>query len=317
MVDLGLKDHQVTDAIREMRDALNAMLDATTATGARGGEIDGLVQDDLNVSLSLDPEKINDEFERLRKAAFRVGENPEAVIRVKEAHQKLDGWRGRAADAFRRHLDRITIFVSETQNQAVLNGLQSLGALYVLAYQMRQDYYNMALTVTSCANHEIDQERVRENKAQLSIGKELVLAVLGLNPAGAVQTGIEFFVEVAAELKAQEIEGTGVDAVIDGYRNLSTQLRQNFEFELDQLTARLQGEWQTQVENEAHLTVMNPLPAYLDVSSPEFSYAAFWTEEYPPTGPFGQQVATERERYAAEEEAEETEINRRMEGHDR
>jgi hypothetical protein len=126
-----------------------------------------------------------------------------------------------------------------------------------------------------------------------------------------------FFVEGGAAVGDYFLEGTGTDGVIDEYRGVSTKLRQNFEHELNRLTSKLQGDWQTQVDNEAKLTVMHPLPSYLDVSSPDFNYAAFWTEEYPPDGSFGQQVADQRERYAEEEKAEDTEINKRMEGQDR
>lgn len=315
--NLGRTDDEVGYAIRDMKDALYAMIDATTATGARAAEVGELVQDDLNVSLSLSPKKIEEEFDRLRKAAFKVNEDPESVVWVDEAIHKLDEWHGPAADAFRRHLGRIREFVRETQNHAILNGLQALGALFLLAYQMREQYYAMARVVTSCANYEIDQQRTREQKLQLSIGKELVLAVLSMNPAGAVEAGIEFFVEAGAALADYSLEGTGADAVIDQYRERSTGLRQTFEHNLNLLTHKLDGDWRTQVENEANLVVMRPLPSYMDVSSPDFDYTKFWTEEYPPTGPFGQQVADQQKQYAAEEEAEETEINRRMEGQDR
>jgi hypothetical protein len=159
------------------------------------------------------------------------------------AIHKLDEWRGPAADAFRRHLGRIGTFVSETQNQAILNGLQALGE--------------------------------------------------------------------------QSIEGTGADAVVDQYHEKSVGLREVFEHELNRLTAKLRGDWQTQVENEAKLVVTHPLPSYMDVSSRDFDHTKFWTEEYSPDGPFGQQVADQKERHAQEEEAEETEINKRMEGQDR
>lgn len=316
-LDLGRTDDEVAYAIRDMRDALNAMLDATSVTGARGSEIDGLVQDDLNVSLSLSPKKIQEEFDLLHKAAFKVGEDPEPVVWVDEALHKLDEWHGPAADAFRRHLGRIKGFVSGTQNQAVLNGLQILGGTFVLAYQMRQQYYDLARAITSCANHEIDEQQTREDQLTLSIGKDLLIAVMSMNPAGAVEAGLEFFVEAGAAVGSQSIAGTGADAVIDQYHDLSTRLRQTFEHQLNQLTSKLRGEYQQQVDNEAKLVVMHPLPSYMDVSSPDFDYTKFWTDEYPPTGPFGQQVADQRTRYAQEEQAEETEINRRMEGQDR
>jgi hypothetical protein len=313
-VALGRTDYEVGHAIGGMKDALNAMLDATTATGERGTEIDRLVQDDLNVSLSLSPKKIEDEFERLRRAAFKATEDPESVVWVDEAIHKLDEWHGPAADAFRRHLGRIKTFITESQNQAVLNGLQALGALFLLAYQMRQQYYDMARVVTSCANYEIDQQRTREEKLELSITKEFVLAVLSMNPAGAVDAGLEFFVEAGAALGDYSLEGTGADAVIDQYRDRSTGLRQTFEHNLNLVTHKLNGQWRSQVENEAKLVVMHPLPSYMDVSSPDFDYTKFWTEEYPPNGPFSQQVTDQQGRYAQEEKAEETEINRRMEG---
>jgi hypothetical protein len=292
------------------------MMEATGVTG-RGVEIDGLVQDDLNVSLSLDPKKVSDEFDRLRQAAFKVGENPEPVVWVEDATHKLDEWRGPAADAFRRHLDRIGAFVTGPQNQAILNGLQALGGMFVLAYQMRQQYHDLARAVTSCANYEIGQQQTREDKVKLSIGKEMLLALMAMNPAGAVEAGPVFFVEAGAALEEQSIEGTGADAVIDQYHDKSVRLRQTFEEELNRLTAKLRGDWQTQVENEAKLVVMHPLPSYMNVDSPDFDYTKFWTEEYSPDGPFGKQVADQKERHAQEEDAEETEINKRMEGQDR
>ncbi|MDQ3787882.1 MAG: hypothetical protein M3422_11625, partial [Actinomycetota bacterium] len=224
--------------------------------------------------------------------------------------------RGPAADAFRRHLGRIGTFVTETQNQAILNGLQALGGMFVLAYQMRQQYYDLARAIASCANYEIDQQRTRDDKVMLSIGKEMLLALMAMNPAGAVEAGLVFFVEAGAALGEQSIEGTGANAVIDQYHEKSVGLRETFEHELNRLTAKLRGDWQTQVENEAKLVVMHPLPPYMDVNSPDFDYTKFWTEEYPPDGPFGQWVADQQERHAKEEEAEETEINKRMEGRD-
>lgn len=315
-LDLGRSDGEVGEAFRVMKEALNAMMDATGVTG-RGVEIDGLVQDDLNVSLSLDPKKISEEFDRLRRAAFKVGEDPEPVVWVDDAIHKLDEWRGPAADAFRRHLGRIGTFVTETQNQAILNGLQALGGMFVLAYQMRQQYYDLARAVTSCADYEIGQQQTREDKVMLSIGKEMLLALMAMNPAGAVEAGLVFFVEAGAALGEQSIEGTGGDAVVDQYHEKSVGLRETFEHELNRLTAKLRGDWQTQVENEAKLVVMHPLPSYMDVDSPDFDYTKFWTEEYAPDGPFSKRLADQKERHAQEEAAEETEINKRMEGQDR
>lgn len=313
----GRTDDQVGSAIAEMKDALNAMIDATGYTGARGAEIDRLVQDDLNVSLSLDPKKIEEEFSRLRKAAFEIGEDAEVIVKVQEAHHMLDGWHGKAANAFRDQLVRIHNFVTVSQYQAVLNALQGLGSLYALAYHMRQNYYDLAVAVRSWANQEIDQQQVRENKLTLSIGKELLLAVLAMNPATAVAAGLTFFVEATAAVTDQSIEGTGVDTVIDAYRDRSIGLRETFESSLNQLTSKIRGDWTESVENESSLEVMKPLPPVTDVSSPEFSYEAFATEEHPPGGPFAQHVEPERERYAQEEEERESEINKRLEGKDR
>ena len=212
---------------------------------------------------------------------------------------------------------RIERFITTSQYQGVLSGLQQLGALFGLAYQMRQNYYDLAVVVRSCANHEIDQQQARENKLKLAIGKELVLAVLAMNPATAVGAGLAVFVEATAALGEASIEGTGADAVIDAYRDRSIGLRETFESNLNQLSTRLQDEWTTQVNGDADLEVMQPMEPVTDVGSPDFSYKAFSTEEYPPGGPFADQVEVERERYTQEQEERETEINRRLEGHDR
>lgn len=315
--DLGKSDDQVGDAIADMKAALNAMLDATTVTGDRGGEIDRLAQDDLNVSLSLSPKKIEDEYLRLDRTAFLTSENSEVMVNVRAARDGLREWRGPAADEFRGQLDRIEGFVRDNQYQAMLFGLQSLGAMFTLAYHMRQSYYDLAVVVRSCANYEIDQQQTREDKLKLAIGKELVLAIMSMNPAQAMGAGMEFFVETAGALGDYSIEGTGADAVIDAYRDRSISLRETFESNLNQLTKKLRDMWADFAEHDGELAVMQPMKASTDVSSPDFRYEAFWTEEYPPGGPFAGQVGIERERYAQEEEERETEINRRMEGQDR
>ena len=315
--DLGKSDDQVGHAIADMKDALNAMLDATGDGDGRGGEIDRLVEDDLNVSLSLDPKKISDEFDRLRQSAFQIGEDAEVNVKITEAYRLLDGWEGTAANEFRDQLVRIRDFVKISQYQAVLSGLQQLGALFALAYHMRQNYYDLAVAIRSCANHEIDQEQTRDDQLKLAIGKELVLAVMAMNPATAVEAGLTFLVEAAAAVGDQSIEGTGADAVIDAYRDRSIGLRETFESNLNQLSTRLHDEWANQVENDADLDVMEPMSPATDVGSPDFNYEAFSTEEYPPGGPFANQVDVERKRYAQEEEEHDTEINKRLEGHDR
>ena len=65
---------------------------------------------------------------------------------------------------------------------------------------MRQSYYDLAVVIRSCANHEIDQQQTREEKLNLAIGKEMVLAVMALNPSTAVGTGLAFFVEAAGAM---------------------------------------------------------------------------------------------------------------------
>jgi hypothetical protein len=315
--DLGKSDEQVGHAIADMRAALNAMIEATGDGDGRGGEIDRLVEDDLNVSLSLDPKKIEDEFERLKQAAFQIGENAESVVMVRQAKDRLAAWHGGAADEFRMQLDRIELFVTENQYPAVAAAVQSLGALFSLAYHMRQSYYDLALAIRSCANHEIDQQQTRDAKLNLAIGKEIVLAIMAMNPATAVAAGLVAFVEAAGALGDQSIEGTGADAVIDAYRDRSIGLRETFESNLNQLSSRLHDDWAGQVDNDAKLEVMKPLKPITDVGSPDFSYEEFSTEEYPPGGPFADQVDVERKRYAQEEEEHDTEINKRLEGQDR
>jgi hypothetical protein len=238
-------------------------------------------------------------------------------LNLRAARDGLRDWRGTAATEFREHLDLLEGFVKDNQYPAMLVGMQALGALFGLAYHMRQSYYDLAVVVRSCANHEIDQQQAREDKLKLAIGKELVVSIMSMNPGTAVAGGLEFFVQAAGALGDYSIEGTGADMVIDSYRDRSIQLRETFESNLNQLTAKLRGDYANYVDNDGKLAVMKPLPASTDVSSPDFRYEAFWTEEYPPNGPFAGQVGAERERYAQEEEERETEINKRLEGKDR
>jgi hypothetical protein len=137
-----------------------------------------------------------------------------------------------------------------------------------------------------------------------------VLAIMAMNPGTAAAAGLVAFVEAVGALTEDQIEGTGADAVIDGYRVRSIGLRETFESNLNQLTAQLMSDWENFVVTDGELKVMQPMPPSTDVGSPDFSYEAFWTEEYPPSGPFANQVEVESQRY-------DTEINKRLEARDR
>lgn len=314
-VNLGKTDDEVTDALNEMMGPLYTMIERTSVTHPRVGEVSQAMQRDMHTALCLDPKKIADEYGRIRQAAIDTGEDAEVLVRCREARDHLVGWQGKAAEAFRGHMDRMESFATDVQHQAILTALQSLAALFGMAYHMRQSYYDLAVMVKAAAEHEIEESEKRADKVKLAIGKEFLKAALGISPGNFKNAAADFVVESVGALAEYGIEGDGADTVIDGYLRGSRSLTDTFESELKQVEHHL---WNAHGEQaEMDLEVLKPInqasEGVTDVGSPNFSYANFYTEEYPKDGPFVGQVEEERKKYAEEERKRESEINKRLE----
>lgn len=314
-VNLGKSDDEVADALNDMMGPLYTMIEKTSSTHPRVGEVSHVMQHDMQVALCLDPKKIDEEYGRIRQAAIETGEDADVVVKCREARDHLVGWQGKAAEAFRAHMDRMEDFATQAQHTAILTALQSLGALFGMAYHMRQSYYDLAKMVKAAAENEIQESEKRADKAKLAIGKEFMKAALGMNPANFKSVAADFVVESVGALVEHGIEGDGADAVIDGYIRGSRSLSDTFESELKQVEHHL---WKAHGEQaNLDLEVLKPInqvsEGITDVGSPNFSYANFYTEEYPKDGPFVGQVEEERKKYAEDERERDSEINKRLE----
>jgi hypothetical protein len=315
-VNLGRNDDEVSHALWNMQGSLFTMIDQTSLSHDRAGEVSRARERDVDMALCLNPKRIAEEFDRVRRIAMGVGEDAELFVKIRESRDHLSGWKGNAANAFRAHLDRMEFFAAQTQHTAILIALQSLGALFSMAYHMRQSYHDMAVAIQAAALHVIDENNKRDEKLYLAIGKGFVQAALDL-PKNLKAAAVNFAVETIGALGDYSIEGDDADLVVDQYLDRSRRLWQTFESNLRQLTDRLWAEHGNQAEAEKEMKVLEPVNVasggVTDIGGPKFSYAEFYTEEYPKDGPFSGRVAEERTKYAEEKRQHDSEINKRLE----
>jgi len=312
--DLGKSDFDTADSLQQMLNTLYTMIEKTSLTAARMDEVRRAKERDRDMALCLDPKKIDAEFERIRKAAFQVGEDAEVGVKLNEARDHLSGWQGLAADAFRAHLKRFESFATQTQHETVLRAMQSLGALFAMAYHMRQSYYDLGVAVRAAAEHEIDEQHKRVDKLKLAIGVDFVKAAFSMDAKNLGGAGVDFALDAVGALGEFAIEGNDADYVIDEYIRRSNSLHDTFVSNLEQLSHRVWREWYDQVNTvDRELKVLEPLPVICDIDSPDFSYRNFYTEEYPKDGPFVGKVEGERKKVAEQHERD-NKINKRLAG---
>lgn len=305
-------DQEILDAAEHLK-ATFVWLEEDEGLG--GGypraHIEGIFRD-RDIFLSLDPQRLADEYERIRAAALEVGDNYPAVADLRETIRHLANWRGEAADQFKRQIDKMEIFCDEQQTR-ILRGLQSVAAAFALATESRDSYLKLIKATEAAARNAKEDAAKEDAKLEAAVLFNVVDGVLGMNPGRLLGVAVVTGVQIAKDVSQRVIEGDDSDQVMESYRREADWLCESFGLSLDRLTKDLHG----QTDDAAKPADMyKPLPLICDVKSPEFRYELF-ENSVRDVGPVGPIVDEERRKYADEKKAEAarvSEIERRL-GH--
>lgn len=265
--------------------------------------------------LSLDPQRIEDEYERTINAARDVGDNAAATAELELMNNThLVGWSGPAALEFKR---RVTLVreVGDSQAAEIRQGCLCLGTMLALAVESRRSYLELVEATIAAADRALGNEVKRDTKAAISISADVVKDLLALNPETLASGGLSMFIGVAKNVADVIIEGGDAPEVIDSYVRGRTSLAASYRGGLELVRLRLDGTHESLRGRTFPLEP--PLDAVTDIDSPDFSYENL-KYHAGVSQDFGSRVAEEREKYLADknaaEQTESSEIGDRLRG---
>lgn len=268
---------------------------------------------------SMDPQKIIDEYQRMQKAADATdSDNSDAVRGLRLAQSKIAAnWHGAAADAFAGQMTAIEQFM-EQQQERLAYAMQAMGTAFGLAVQFRQSYHELATSAVAACDAVI-AERPAEpsvNSFMMALGRQMVgigVGALGAkNPKDLLKVGIEKFKEAFDGAKERDsIEGNAAPEVLGSYLSARDRLRGELEAGLGHLRNWLDG--QRSAYFSLNVPILEPLPAYTDIRSPDFSYGKFFNDGHDPNT-YTPKVEQERKESAEANPSPEGPIHRRLKG---
>lgn len=259
-----------------------------------------------------DPQKLDEEFNRVYKLALAIGSNTAIAEDLAETEAHLVNWTGDAATEFKRRFGAIGEYC-DLQQTNILTGLQGLLMAFQLAVHARADYLELAEATIAAAEHEIDEEAKRDAVAVLSIAESVVESSLTLDAKKILTEGASLLVKIGAAVVERQIEGNDADVVIDNYLRVKKELTERYGHSLDFAKKFLQDRLDGAVK--LGQPFKEPLPVSCDVAGPDFRYENFQSTRAGAPGPMAPTVEAERQKYVEErkQQAErDSEIDRRL-----
>jgi hypothetical protein len=296
----------IEDAVNSLRDLFTAMQDGDfPASGYPRTQIDGLARD-REIYLSIDPQKVSDEYERVYKATLAIGDNYEAVAELRQSIRYLTNWTGAAADEFKKQIDKMEVFCDEQQTR-MLRGLMGLAATYAVAVEGRDSFYRLLLATEAAGRKEMEDQAKEDTKLQSALLFDIATGILSGDPKKLLGSAVVTAVEIGKDVVDRAIEGNDADQVMGSYRREADWLNESFGSALDRIRADLNNQIHDAVQPS---DMFKPLPLICDVSSPDFRYENFQDSVHSP-GAIGPVVEDERKKYV-EEKKQQSEIDKRM-----
>lgn len=268
--------------------------------------------------LSLDPQKILDEWDRMATASRNVCVDVSEVVTVElgAAKDQLVGWHGAGADAFRRQIDNIRAFTG-IQYESMVETVRALGGMLRVAVQSREDFASLAQATMDQVDKVFADEQDKNTEFVLKVGNGVAKAVIGAlaDPKKAMFALAENVMDIAVETITRSMDGGKLGDIVTSYVRERDRLLRSYESELSEVAATLQDAERRYLAGTPAL--MAPLPVATDVRSPDFRYEAFSSKDRQ-EGSFGQAVERERQKYIAEQQANvrnpDSPIQQRLEG---
>jgi hypothetical protein len=252
--------------------------------------------------LSLDPQKILDEWDRMAKAARDVGVDVSEVVTVElgAAKDHLADWHGEGADKFKEHVDQIRAFTGR-QYHSIMETVRALAALLRIAVQARDDFSALAQATADQVDKAFEDKAEESTEFVLKVGSGIAKGVLEVisDPKKAAFAIAETVMDIAVEGVTLAIGGDKLGDIVAAYVQQRDRLLDGYETELDEVAHLLERAQHRHLAEDASL--IEPLPVTLNVNSPDFRYSSFMSKDMDPVQ-FGPAVERERQRFATEQQ---------------
>jgi hypothetical protein len=252
--------------------------------------------------LSLDPQKILDEWDRMRRVAMDIGVDISETVTVElgATRDHLADWHGAGADAFHKQVDQMRAFTG-SQFEYVVKTIQALGPMLRVAVQSREDFTALAQATIDQVDKVFEDDQDARSEFVLKVGNGLAKAVLGViaDPKKAFFAVAENVMDIAVEGVTQAMEGGKLGDLVSNYTKQRDRLLQGYESELNQITQMLKDVHEGVVNSRVEM--FDPLPVDLNVNSPDFRYETFMSKDVD-AAQFGPRVEAERRKYIAEKQ---------------
>ena len=291
--DLGLTAHRLGEKIVEMY--LKAGLGPVGTFGPDydGTFVESVILDAMDFA-TLDPQKIIDEADRMRSVWRALANDDQAEADVRQAATHLTTfWSGEAADRFHDQMTYIEKFL-ESHAEFVAKAVVALGMMFVVAVRARRNFLELAEGMIVACEQEMAAQADRDAEADLKRTATMVNSVLELfggSPAEMVKGGVQATANVVAVELENDLKKSGAPQVVEAYTRVRADLRADFAEALAQIQDWIGREHASVVASRVSLLV--PLPASYDPSSPDFRYEVF-ASGYRPAEQFGPRVERQR-----------------------
>lgn len=252
--------------------------------------------------MSLDPQKITDEYNRMTRAATASAGADTVRSGLDAGLARLAAnWHGDAAEAFTFQMGYIKRFL-ERQEATLLVAAQGMGTAFALSVSMRQSFYDLAENTAVACDAVSDKKQSADGGSsfEVSSGVEVVKNCVKLFDIDSIKkmkgwAVDRFFDALTGVTKKEKVDDSGAQAVVDSYLRSRDQLRRSYQDGLNQLRDWLGERKWDYLGTPSQL--LDPLPACADVHSPDFSYSQFFDDHHDPTL-FSPRVEQEREKAA-------------------
>ncbi|ALG07364.1 hypothetical protein [Kibdelosporangium phytohabitans] len=252
--------------------------------------------------LSLDPQKILDEWDRMAKAAKDtcVDVSEEVTRDLDAARDGVRNWHGAGADAFRSHLSDIRSFTGQ-QYAFMAETIRALAAMLRVAVQSREDFVALAQATGQQVHKVISDASDKRTEFALKVGNGIAKSVIGAlgDPQKAIFAVAENVLDIAVESVVLAMEGGKLAEVVKDFTRHRDRLLDGYTAELNEVAAIL-------VRNQEQLDAWRPMvfapsKVNLDVDSPGFRYETFMSKEMDPAR-FGPAFDRERRKFTEEQQ---------------
>ncbi|SEF37137.1 hypothetical protein SAMN05421837_112250 [Amycolatopsis pretoriensis] len=237
--------------------------------------------DDAGKVISLDPQKIIDEFERMKKVGRALDQDTSTDIidAFRTIDYSVQDWEGGGADAFRHQISMIQAFLGQ-QASYLVKTVESLAILLAASVQARRDYIAAADATSAAVAKALQQHADADTKIAISVSASVVSAVLGVATGGAWFTASAGVVIGASSAGLQlAVDGDKFAEVAAGYKTAKDQVLTTYQDVIETALGRVQDAERDLLGEKNELFA--PMPPSITVASPSFHYGDFSSGDRP------------------------------------